>query len=641
MANVLTVPNSGIISFDGSSYSNLAVPPLSTSIRLSYDNGGGLNITSLNKNASASERFSIDGTQGRLFSVTDALTGILFSVNDITGLPILEVEDTDTVIAGEYNSNALVVSGKNVGIGTLPISSNKLSVSGNSTFIGTISTNNHKSSKEWNEAYTFTQTNSSQLIPTNTNYSITTNLDTNIIAPAFASLMLEKIQPVYNFTYVNFDMSIATLSSVGNCYRGSFLINISFANNNHFIQVNNFNYLNGTFFINSSNTTSLTSIKFPDLSGINGSFQIQTIGGFVDEDFTSLQFVNGPFTIGNAPNNINFSVFCDDLADINFPNLEYIGGYVTIGGYGATKTPALSSLSFPKLKHVNGGLFLGGSTALGTVAQRNFYNLQNISFPSLETVNGITITNVPSITSVSFQNLKFNRGNAIFNGCTALREVSFPNLLSIGGYMSANINTNTPSLTSISIPNVQYYISPLLTEWGSSGSLRNFEFGTNTLKGVNSSIFNVNQTLTQQSVDNLLKAFANLDGTNGTIAFGSGRTLSVAGSNSAPSYTGGVTTTSAGTNFVRTGTTVVASVVGHGHTNGDIVTFTGNTQSTLNGTYIITVNNADEFQYTTPTTGNITGDGTVTMRRTTVATDGFRYFQTIALRGVTITITML
>jgi hypothetical protein len=131
MANVLTVPNSGIISFDNRAYSNLTVPPLSTSARIIYDGGGGINITSYTTATTALDRFSVDGTQGRLFSVTDALTGKLFSVNNITGLPILEVLDSDTVIAGQFNTNAFVLSGTRLGLGTTPIGTNRLSVSGN------------------------------------------------------------------------------------------------------------------------------------------------------------------------------------------------------------------------------------------------------------------------------------------------------------------------------------------------------------------------------------------------------------------------------------------------------------------------------------------------------------------------------
>jgi hypothetical protein len=139
MANVLTVPNSGIISFDSRAYSDLTVPPLSTSARIGYDGGGGVNITSYTTATTALDRFSVDGTQGRLFSVTDALTGTLFSVNNITGLPILEVTDDDTVIAGQFNTNAFVLSGTRLGLGTRPLGTNRLSVSGDSTFVGNLS----------------------------------------------------------------------------------------------------------------------------------------------------------------------------------------------------------------------------------------------------------------------------------------------------------------------------------------------------------------------------------------------------------------------------------------------------------------------------------------------------------------------
>jgi hypothetical protein len=48
--------------------------------------------------------FKVDGTYGELFTITDNLTGVLFSVNNISGLPILEVEDTDEIRMGKYTS---------------------------------------------------------------------------------------------------------------------------------------------------------------------------------------------------------------------------------------------------------------------------------------------------------------------------------------------------------------------------------------------------------------------------------------------------------------------------------------------------------------------------------------------------------
>jgi hypothetical protein len=62
--------------------------------------------------------FKVDGGNGTLFEVTDQLSGSLFSVNDVSGLPLLEVFSNNRIVAGKYGSNALVISGSSVGIGT-------------------------------------------------------------------------------------------------------------------------------------------------------------------------------------------------------------------------------------------------------------------------------------------------------------------------------------------------------------------------------------------------------------------------------------------------------------------------------------------------------------------------------------------
>jgi hypothetical protein len=46
--------------------------------------------------------FTVQGDSGELFSITDSLVGELFTVNDISGLPILKVSDDDTVLMGNY-----------------------------------------------------------------------------------------------------------------------------------------------------------------------------------------------------------------------------------------------------------------------------------------------------------------------------------------------------------------------------------------------------------------------------------------------------------------------------------------------------------------------------------------------------------
>jgi hypothetical protein len=51
--------------------------------------------------------FSIQGSSGELFSVTDSLIGSLFSVNDISGLPVLEAFSDNTILIGSFLAPSL------------------------------------------------------------------------------------------------------------------------------------------------------------------------------------------------------------------------------------------------------------------------------------------------------------------------------------------------------------------------------------------------------------------------------------------------------------------------------------------------------------------------------------------------------
>ena len=61
---------------------------------------------------------AFQGNAGTLLNVTDSLSGSIFSANDMSGLPILEVFSNDLVVMGKYGTNAFVVNSTNVGIGT-------------------------------------------------------------------------------------------------------------------------------------------------------------------------------------------------------------------------------------------------------------------------------------------------------------------------------------------------------------------------------------------------------------------------------------------------------------------------------------------------------------------------------------------
>ncbi len=73
-----------------------------------------------------------DGTYGGLFSITDTKDGLLHSVNDISGLPILQVWDDNRVILGSYYNPALTISASTAFVGPTASTTSILHISGGS-----------------------------------------------------------------------------------------------------------------------------------------------------------------------------------------------------------------------------------------------------------------------------------------------------------------------------------------------------------------------------------------------------------------------------------------------------------------------------------------------------------------------------
>ena len=65
---------------------------------------------------SGSALLDIQGSQGQLFSITDSLEGSLFSVNDISGIPVMEVFSDDTINLGTFGDEAIKISGNTANI---------------------------------------------------------------------------------------------------------------------------------------------------------------------------------------------------------------------------------------------------------------------------------------------------------------------------------------------------------------------------------------------------------------------------------------------------------------------------------------------------------------------------------------------
>lgn len=113
--------------------------------------GGNANVAaSVNVSMYADGTLSFEGTAGQLFSITNSLTGTIFSVNDVSGIPSIEVTDAGIIRLAQYNGNVgigtatpsttlhvqgNIIASDKVGIGTASttgiIGSNVLTVFGN------------------------------------------------------------------------------------------------------------------------------------------------------------------------------------------------------------------------------------------------------------------------------------------------------------------------------------------------------------------------------------------------------------------------------------------------------------------------------------------------------------------------------
>jgi len=77
-----------------------------------------------------SDTLSISGESGQLFSISDSMSGTIFAVNDISGVPSIEVDDDGTIRLAESFGNVLV--GKTTNDGA------KLQIEGNISVSGTV-----------------------------------------------------------------------------------------------------------------------------------------------------------------------------------------------------------------------------------------------------------------------------------------------------------------------------------------------------------------------------------------------------------------------------------------------------------------------------------------------------------------------
>jgi hypothetical protein len=75
---------------------------------------GSTNVVGIQGSGSAAPLMYVDGSNGRLFEVTDDLSDSLFSVNTIAGLPVIEAFANNCVTLGQYGGHQLKVTSTSI-----------------------------------------------------------------------------------------------------------------------------------------------------------------------------------------------------------------------------------------------------------------------------------------------------------------------------------------------------------------------------------------------------------------------------------------------------------------------------------------------------------------------------------------------
>ena len=105
-------PTTGFVVNTNSTFSGSANITGSITASAVLVSGSGIQRLTVIGSGSASPLFTVQGSQGELFTVTDSLSGSLFSVGDISGLPILEVFSDSTTLMGSFVAPALYTTYK-------------------------------------------------------------------------------------------------------------------------------------------------------------------------------------------------------------------------------------------------------------------------------------------------------------------------------------------------------------------------------------------------------------------------------------------------------------------------------------------------------------------------------------------------
>ena len=107
-----------------------------TSSVSSLNVGGTTNVLTVQGTTVDGNMFDVYGPAGQLFSVADGLSGSLFSVNTISGVPVMEAFSDNTIRLGQYSNPPLIITGATASVsGSLNVNSGNVNVTSGSVII--------------------------------------------------------------------------------------------------------------------------------------------------------------------------------------------------------------------------------------------------------------------------------------------------------------------------------------------------------------------------------------------------------------------------------------------------------------------------------------------------------------------------
>jgi hypothetical protein len=230
------------------------------------DSTSGPNVISAVISPSNSGTLSFEGTAGQLFSITNNLTtGSIFSVNDVSGMPSIDVNANGTV--------SMVAYGDSVGIGTTN-PSQKLHIQGNVRITGALyDINNSAGSSNQVLQSVGTGISWTTLSTSSVSYATTAGISTNVIG-GIGSISQLQVTGVSTFT--NGPVLIGAATSTGTASQPLQVTGGAYVSENLGIGTTNPPYKLSITDANAIATPSLTNVLADFTANTNSFSQINT-----------------------------------------------------------------------------------------------------------------------------------------------------------------------------------------------------------------------------------------------------------------------------------------------------------------------------------------------------------------------------